>query len=177
MKIIITGIDSINKIELGKKIISKDDELSITPIFTSDENYKGILSDKYVYYLNPNIINLSYKNNAFLYISTEDFITTGITIDDFYNNDIVCISTKNFNKIIDSVFTNNECLIVWVDSKYHKNINLKEELVETRYLEENLSKLNYLYFVDEDFNKISEIIIDYITSDIDRRKEILEEYC
>lgn len=177
MKIIITGTSSINKIELGKKIISKDDELSITPVFTSDELYKGKCSDKYIYYLDPNIINLSYKNNAFLYISTEDYITSGITIDDFYNNDIVCISTKNFNKIIDSIFTNNECLIVWVDSKYHKNINLKEELVETKYLEENLAKLNYLYFIDEDFGKISEVIIDYITSDENRKKELLEEYC
>lgn len=176
MKIIITGIDSIDKIELGKRIISLDDELSITPYFTSDEEYKGKISDHYIYYLDPNVINLSYKNNAFVYIITEDYISTGITLDDFYNNDIVCISTKNFNKIIDKVFTENDCLVIWVDSKNHNGVNLKEELIETKYLEENLHKFNYLYFIDEDFDVISNIVIEYITGDEAKRKMFLEEY-
>lgn len=177
MKIIITGIDSINKIELAKSIISKDDELSICPVFTSNEEYDNKISDNYVYYLDPNIIDLSYKNNSFLYISTEDYISYGITIDDFYNNDIICLSTKNFNKIISTVFDKHDCLVIWVDSKFHKGINIKEELNEIKYLEETISKLKYLYFVDENFDTISDIILSYITGTEEERNKILEENC
>ena len=175
MKIIITGIDSINKIELAKYIISKDDELSICPTFTSDDEYIGKISDNYIYYLNPNIIDLSYKNNSFIYISTENYISNGITIDDFYNNDIICLSTKNFNKIINDVFEKHDCLIVWVDSKFHEGINSKEELTEIKYLEEIISKQKYLYFIDEDFDIISDIILKYITGTEETKSKILEE--
>jgi hypothetical protein len=177
MKIIITGIDINNNLNIAKQLQSTNDYLTIAPIFTSDENYKNKLSENYIVFLDPNIINLSYKNNAFLYIRTEDYVSSGITLDDFYNNDIICITNKNFNQIINNTFNDLDCLIVWLDTKYHDNININNELIEINYLEKTLSNLNYLYFLDEDDDTIVNTINSYIESSEDKRKELLEEYC
>lgn len=177
MKIIITGIEINKNLEIAKNLININDDLSIASSFTSDEAYKGKTSENYIEFLDANTINLSYKNNAFLYIHTENYISTGITLDEFYNNDIICLTNKNFNKIINSVFNNNECLIVWIDTKKHNNINISEEIREINYLEKTLSNLNYLYFLDEDIDNIINIINRYIKSSEENRKELLEEYC
>lgn len=177
MKIIITGIEINKNLEIAKNLININDDLSIASSFTSDELYKDKTSENYIEFLDANIINLSYKNNAFLYVHTENYISTGITLDEFYNNDIICLNNKNFNKIINNVFNNNECLIVWIDTKNHNNINISEEIREINYLEKTLSNLNYLYFLDEDIDTIINIINEYIKSSEDHRKELLEEYC
>lgn len=177
MKIIITGIEINKNLEIAKNLININDDLSIASSFTSDELYKDKTSENYIEFLDANIINLSYKNNAFLYVHTENYISTGITLDEFYNNDIICLSNKNFNKIINNVFNNNECLIVWIDTKNHNNINISEEIREINYLEKTLSNLNYLYFLDEDIDTIINVINEYIKSSEDHRKELLEEYC
>jgi hypothetical protein len=177
MKIIITGIEINKVLEIAKNLININDDLSIASSFTSDELYKDKTSENYIEFLDANTINLSYKNNAFLYVHTENYISTGITLDEFYNNDIICLTNKNFNKIINSVFNNNECLIVWIDTKNHNNINISEEIREINYLEKTLSNLNYLYFLDEDIDTVINIINRYIKSSEECRKELLEEYC
>lgn len=177
MKIIIVGIQNINKIDIAKYIIEHNDEFSIVPSFTSDESYKDKISDNYIYYLDPNIIDLSYKNNAFLFVETKDYISKGVTCDDFYNNDILCVSLEEFNNIIDKELTNNENIIVWVDTKYHDSYNVKKEIRETKYLLERLNNYNYLYFLDETSEYINEIVLKYINGKESVRKYLLEEYC
>lgn len=176
MKIIITGINLSKNLEIAKNLININDDLSIACSFTSDELYKDKTSENYIEFLDANVINLSYKNNAFLYIHTENYISTGITLDEFYNNDIICITNKNFNKIINDIFANNECIVVWIDTKEHNNINISEEIREINYLEKTLSKVNYLYFLDEDTDSIINTINRYIKSSEENRKELLEEY-
>lgn len=176
MKIIITGINLSKNLEIAKNLININDDLSIACSFTSDELYKDKTSENYIEFLDANVINLSYKNNAFLYIHTENYISTGITLDEFYNNDIICITNKNFNKIINDIFVNNECIVVWVDTKEHNNINISEEIREINYLEKTLSKVNYLYFLDEDIDFIINTVNRYIKSSEENRKELLEEY-
>ena len=72
-KIFITGSNKINKFDYAKAIMDKDDDLSISQVFTNDEKYKDI-TNEYVYYLDPIDIDLSYKNNAFLFINAKDMI-------------------------------------------------------------------------------------------------------
>lgn len=177
MKIIITGSSNIDKLAIAKKIISKSDEFSIANYFTSNEEYKDKVSENYIMFLNPNAINLAYKNNAFLFILTENYISTGITLDEFYTNNIICVSNKTFNLITNNIFANNECLVIWVDSKQHDNIDIKSELREINYLEKTLKEINYLYFLDEDINFIADTIISYVNGNEDKRKELLLEYC
>lgn len=174
MKIIITGINKIDKLDIAKYIADNND-LSIVPSFTSDDTYKGKISDRYIYYLSPNTIDLSYKNNAFIYIQTKNYLTTGVTCDDYYNNDILCVSIEEFNNIIDAELT--DTLVIWLDTKFHNNENIKFELNETKYLVERLNKIKYLYFLDESKDLINNIIYKYINSDELIRKDLLEEYC
>lgn len=177
MKIIIIGINKINKIDIAKYIIEHNDELSIVPSFTSDEYYKNKISEDYIYYLNPNTIDLSYKNNAFLFIETKDYISKGITCDDFYNNDILCLSLENFNNIIDKELETNENIIIWVDTKFHGSENITNEINETKYVLQRLENYNYMYFLDESNELINEVIYKYINSNEEVRKLLREEYC
>lgn len=177
MKIIIIGINKINKINIAKYIVEHNDNLSIVPSFTSDENFKDKLSENYVYYLDPSTIYLSYRNNAFLFITTKNYISEGITCDDFYNNDILCLSLENFNNIIDKELETNENIIIWVDTKYHGSENIVNEIKETKYVLRRLEKYNYLYFLDEPIETINNVICDYINGDEEVRKSLIEEYC
>lgn len=177
MKIIIVGIHKINKLDIAKYIVEHNDDLNIVPSFTSDELYKDKISDTYIYYLDPNIIDLIYKNNAFLFIETKDYTSKGVTCDDFYNNDILCVSLEEFNNIIDKELINNENIILWVDTKYHGSFNIKNEITETKYLLERLNKLKYLYFLDETPEYINEVLFKYINGDESTKKYLLEEYC
>ena len=177
MKILITVIDLTKNLYIAKKLININDDLSIASSFTSDELYKDKKSENYIEFLDANTINLSYKNNAFLYVHTENYISTGITLDEFYNNDVICVTNKNFNKIINDIFNNNDCLVIWIDTKKHKNVNISEEIIEINYLEKTLSNLKYLYFLDEKEDDIINVINKYIKSSEEIKKNLLEEYC
>ena len=91
-------------LNVAKDIIKTNDELSIIPRFTTNTEYKNEVNENYVYYLDVNTVNLSYKNNALLYIKTDKYISSGITIDDFYNNDICYLTVEEFNSIPEVIF-------------------------------------------------------------------------
>ena len=61
-------------LNVAKDIIKTNDELSIIPRFTTNTEYKNEVNENYVYYLDVNTVNLSYKNNALLYIKTDKYI-------------------------------------------------------------------------------------------------------
>ena len=170
LKIIITGIDKDRCLEIGQKVIEIDDNLSIAPKFTSDKNYYG-LNETLDFYMDLSNIYLAYKNNALLYVETgKDNISSGITIDDFINNDICIIPIKDFNMIADKTLYENNILVVWVDDKY-KGI---EDFSEIKYLQERLQNMKYLYFFGEENFEISNTIISYINASEEEKIEILE---
>ena len=72
LKIFVTGDSSIDKLEIAKKIVEKNDDFSIAPKFTNDISRKDKIGDDYVYYMDNVDVDLSYKNNAFLYVKTDD---------------------------------------------------------------------------------------------------------
>lgn len=173
-KIIITGLSNINKLELAKELIKLDDNLSICPMFTSDQNYSGIINENYKYYLPTNIINLSYKNNSIFFIKTENFISTGVTVDDYYNNDIIFCNIDEYNNISEKYFNEDNILTIWLDTKSHKDIiNINNEINDTKYLLDRLENKKYMYFIDKNIGDISKIIIEYITTN---NENILNEY-
>ena len=178
-KIFITGSHSIDKLKLAKLLVEKDDSLSICKKFTNDTAYKDVISDNYIYYLESHEIDLAYKNNVILYVNTENYISSGVTIDTYYNSDIVVLDLKDFNNISNTVFQSklNDIIIVWVDSPIKDNDSkTRQDINETKYLLERLdSGIKYLYFLSEDDETIANTILEYIESDEERKLEILEE--
>ena len=97
-----------------------------------------------------------------------------MTVDNFYNGDIINLELDNFNNIPNHYFQEDD-IIIWLDSKKHPH-NIHKDLVETKYLVERLTELNlkYLYFLDEPIENILSVIKEYIYSD--NKEAILEEW-
>ena len=83
-KIYIIGHRNINTLEVGLAIQSKDDSITVAPRFTT--NIDEVT--EYKYFLDKETVNISYKNNAIITITTDDNESNGIIYDDYYNNDI-----------------------------------------------------------------------------------------
>ena len=173
LKTFIVCLDKEKALNVAKDIVKSNDELSIAPQFTTNMEYKDEANENYVSYLDVNIVNLSYKNNALLYIKTDKYISTGITIDDFYNNDICYLSVEEFNSIPEIIFKKYDILVVWVDTKNHKPIS-NSDLIEINYFNTFITTINYLYFLETEID-IHDIIIEYIFGDEEHRKYLLEE--
>jgi len=173
LKTFIVCLDKEKALNVAKDIVKSNDELSIAPQFTTNVEYKDEANENYVSYLDVNTVNLSYKNNALLYIKTDKYISTGITIDDFYNNDICYLSVEEFNSIPEIIFKKYDILVVWVDTKNHKTIS-NSDLIEINYFNTFITTINYLYFLETEIN-IHDIIIEYIFGDEEHRKYLLEE--
>lgn len=173
LKTFIVCLDKNNSLNIAKDIIRTNDELSITPQFTTDVKYKDEINENYTYYLDVNTVNLSYKNNALLYIKTDKYISSGITIDDFYNNDICFMTVEEFNSIPEIIFKKYDILIIWIDTKNHKSIT-NSDLIEINYFSSFITSVNYLYFLETE-KEIHNTILDYIFGDEEQRKYLLEE--
>ena len=93
-KVFIVCLDKSIALDIAKKIVIKDDNYAIAPMFTTDKEFSNEVNENYETYLDVHTVNLSYKNNSLLFIKTAKYISSGITIDDFYNNDI-CIMDIN----------------------------------------------------------------------------------
>ena len=162
-------------LNVAKDIIKTNDELSIIPRFTTNTEYKNEVNENYVYYLDVNTVNLSYKNNALLYLKTDKYISSGITIDDFYNNDICYMTIEQFNLISDKFINENNILVIWLDESNNHKIS-KDEMTEINYMQERLNNMKYLYFLNDSHKKICSVILEYLNSDEDRQQQLLEEY-
>jgi len=175
LKFLIVGENSINKIPLID-LLSKNNYFKIAKIFvTSEEDLK----DKYHYLISNDELNICYKNNAILFIKTIVNNSYGVTLDSFYDNNIIFMNIEDFNNISNKIFlSNNELIIIWLDTKNHDISRIKKEVKELTYFLEKIEtdNLKYMYFLDKDYNEIVNIIIDYINGDINKRKELLENY-
>lgn len=171
IKIIITGFDRDFNNELAQKIVEIDDNLSITPKFTTNKAFINNTNQTLDYYISLNNVYLAYKNNSLLYVNTDiDNISTGITNDDFINNDICVIDIKDFNMISDKTLLENEIIVVWIDSKSKGN----ESFNEIKYLQDRLQNYKYMYFYKEEIRTIAQILIDYLEAPKELKIEILE---
>ena len=171
-----TFIVCLNKdisLEIAKDLVRNNDSLSIMPSFTTNIEYKNEVSERYENYLDIQTVNLAYKNNSLLYINTSDYISTGITIDDFYNNDVCFISVKEFNLIAENIFNTYDTLVVWVDYKRNTLIT-KNDLIEVDYFMQFLENHKYLYFLNTEPN-ISATILEYLKGTDEEREEILND--
>lgn len=172
MKIFIVCLNKQVALSIAKEIVNKNDDLSIAPMFTTDGDIVPA-NENYEVHMEANVANLSYKNNALLFIVTNQYISTGITTDDFYNNDICIMTVEEYNIIPESTFNKHDILVVWVDTKITKSIN-KNDLIEIGYLTDSLENKRYLYFIDEE-EFIADTILDYLLADEDRRQVIFEQ--
>lgn len=172
LKIFIVCLNKQTALDIAKKIVYDDDYLSISPMFTTNNEYNEP-NENYEVYMDVNTINLSYKNNSLLFIKTNKYISSGITIDDFYNNDISIMSIEEYNLIPENIFNKYNILTIWIDTKDHKKLS-NTDLIEIKYFNSFLEKTKYLYFLDTESN-IDKIILDYIKGDEEVRQKIFEE--
>lgn len=173
LKTFIVCLNKDKSLNIAKDIIKINDELSITPQFTTDIKYKDEINENYIYYLDVNTVNLSYKNNALLYIKTDKYISSGITIDDFYNNDICFMTIEEFNSIPEIIFKKYDILIVWIDIKNNESVT-NSDLIEINYFNSFITSTNYLYFLETE-KEIHNTILEYIFGEEEQRKYLLEE--
>lgn len=173
LKTFIVCLDKEKALNVAKDIVRINDELSIIPRFTTNMEYKDEVNENYIYYLDVNTVNLSYKNNALLYIKTNKYISSGITIDDFYNNDICYLTIEEFNSIPEIIFKKYDILVVWIDTKTHKAIS-NSDLIEINYFNTFITTINYLYFLENETD-IHNTILEYIFGDEEKRNYLLEE--
>jgi hypothetical protein len=174
-KIFIVCLDKSKALDIAKKIIYKDDNYTIAPMFTTDTEYNNEVNENYEIYLDVHTVNLAYKNNSLLFIKTLKYISSGITIDDFYNNDICIMDINEYNLIAENIFKKYDIITIWIDTKNHKNLT-DSDLIEINYFYNFILTINYLYFLDNELN-IEDIIFNYLKGDEEERKCILEENC
>ena len=172
-KVFIVCLDKSIALDIAKKIVIKDDNYAIAPMFTTDKEFSNEVNENYETYLDVHTVNLSYKNNSLLFIKTAKYISSGITIDDFYNNDICIMDINEYNLIPENIFKKYDIITVWIDSKKHKNLS-NSDLIEINYFYNYVNNIDYLYFL-EDEPAIEDVIISYLKADDETRKIILEE--
>lgn len=173
-KIYIIAHRNIETLPIGILLQSQNDFMSVSPYFTT----RADKVNEYTYYLDKETVNISYKNNSLITVSTDDNESYGITYDDYYNNDIFCMTLSDFNIIPDKLFRDSlenevNTLIVWVDSS--TNVN-KQDIIEADYVSERLENLNYLYFCNESNETIVDVINEYLNASDFRKEELLLEY-
>lgn len=175
MKIFIVGPSNINKLDYANSFIEINDNYNICRHFISDKKFDGMIGE-YIFHMDIDEINIAFKNNAFYFIDYNDENITGITFDDYYSSNIICVDMYHFNLIPTFLFEKEEILIVWLDSKSNE-INVSKEIVETKYFLETIENMNipYLYFLNEDTNIVRNIVLEYIDSDEETKQQILEE--
>lgn len=174
LKFLIVGENSIDKIPLIEILSTYNNYFKVSKIFVTSEDD---IKDKYHYLISNEELNICYKNNAILFIKTIINNSYGVTLDSFYENNVIFMNTEDFNNISNKIFlSNNELIIIWLDSKDHDPLRIKKEIRESTYLLDKIENdnLKYMYFLDKDYNEVCQIIIDYINSDENNRKCLLE---
>lgn len=115
---------------------------------------------------------MAYKNNAiFSCITDINNITTGITMDEYYNSNVIYLSVAELMNVPDHKLTN--CLIVWIDSD--KWSCSSEDISIATNMEKIIHNCEYLYFLKNELDVAVKTICRYIDSDKEERQNILQE--
>lgn len=159
---------------IASKLIEANDSLNIARKFSSETDEETI----YKYKKSINDIILDYKNNSLMYVTvfgeTENI---GITLDEYYNKDIFCMNYQEFNSMSEFILRDPQTLVVWVDS-CTKTTN-KRDINECKVFSNSAmgsDSVKHLYFYNDPIETISDTILEYIESNIEKKKEILEDF-
>lgn len=151
--------------------ISSKYDLDIAQTFTSSLELDVCQNNPtYFRFFDVNDMVIAYKNNAMLYCLSESEKSIGISMDEYYNTDIFCMSVEAFNNISESLLVN--ILVIWIDSK--ANTTDENQINNSKILMNTLDSLKYMYFI-EDFKTIRKIICEYLDATPAKQLEILEE--
>lgn len=175
MKIIIAGSENADKYSIAKELQALNDDLMIAPVFSTDLKLKGKLTDDFTYYMAAEEVELSYKNDAFMWVRSKDDESTGVTKPDMYTSSIFVMSFAEFNNMSNPTlkeFLNDDGIICFLDTK---NNNSDDDKRESKFACERIFESPYLYFLDEDADYIVKTVLDYINGDDSERKRISEE--
>lgn len=166
---IITTLNDDIKIALDiAEYISDKYDLDIATTYitnATNNDYKQYFAE---FSLNDMI--LAFKNNAMLYCLTKNSDSIGISMDEYYNNDIFCMNVEAFNNISESILMN--AIIVWIDGKSRKSS--LQEMNNVKILISLLDSIPYLYF-NENSEYIKNVLSEYIEANPIDRKLIIEE--
>lgn len=172
-KIIIIGSKNVDSLSIAKELVKLNDNLSICPRFISDSQYSSKVNENYIYFMPTDIVNLSYKNNSILFVKTDDYISSGVTLDDYMNSNIVVCGIDEFNTISEKYMDDEHILFIWCDTAYHSKQDIQNEIDESFYLTSRISERQYLYFLDEEPDFVAKVINQYVTS---KDPNILNEF-
>lgn len=170
-----------NIIDFIKEIDNVNSDIVISNRFIDDIQYKDSENIDGFYYLDTTTITSSIKNNSILYITYMNDKMCGVTIDDFYNADVIPMSVYNFNDISSNFLGKyiDDIVIVWYDTQNHsKGKELKREINETQFLMDKIDTIGYkyVYFLDDEPTLVSDIINKIIIGTDEERQEIFENY-
>ena len=151
--------------ELVNKLFEISNDINICDKFTTNsDDVKNGRPYSY-YYLNTLEVNKSIKNNYVLYVLTNNYISTGITIDKFYNSNIIILNYKEYNAIPDLIFNkhNDDILTIWIDSKDNKYKGIFNDI---HFVESRLENVNNEYFLKNEIDEIIITILNYLNINI-----------
>lgn len=169
--IITTNSDKLKTAFDVANYISSKYDLDIAKTFSSNLDI-DICKDvpEYFTYFDVNDMVIAFKNNAMLYCLSEAEKSIGISLDEYYNNDIFCMTVEAFNNISESLLMN--MIVIWIDSKYtSSNTNTMNNV---KILMNTLDSIKYMYFI-EDYKVIKRTICEYLDASPKRKLELLEE--
>jgi hypothetical protein len=175
IKFLIVGENSIDKIPLIDLLLKNEGKFKVANIFSTN---KEEAAQKYHTYITNQELNICHKNNVIVYVKTIVSDSYGITFDEYDESNILFMNTEDFNNISNRIFlSNDELVIVWLDTKNHDEQRIKYEMKETKYMQDNIIQYNlkYLYFLDCDNIEIMDVICEYLEHP-EKREEILENY-
>ena len=86
IKIIIIGMPDIDKRKYAQEIINLLPDLSLSNTFSTNmEEYENKVCGEYI---DSKTLSIAYKNNALLYVNTNNSISRGLTLDEYYSTNI-----------------------------------------------------------------------------------------
>lgn len=147
--------------ELTNKLFESSNEINICDKFITDQNQVRNGRPYSYYYLPTLEINKAVKNNYVLYVMTNNNISTGITIDNFYNNNVFLLNYKEYNTIPDVIFNKHDnILTIWIDSKDNK---YKGIFNDVHFVENRLENVPNEYFLKNEIDEIIITILNYLS--------------
>lgn len=176
MKVILVGSENNdNKYYIAKELQSLNDDLIIASVFSTNLELKGKITDNFVYYMPAEEVELSYKNNAFMWVLSKDNESRGVTKPDMYSSNIFVMSFGEFNNISNPTlkeYINDNGIICFLDTKCG---NSDDDIIESKFACERIFSSPYLYFLDDNKDYIVKTILDYIIGDDETRKQIADK--
>ena len=204
-KIFIVGDNMDLCMTLANEIQRMHDDYEISPRFITDSYKEADVTPMYEQYpqqqyytLSEEIVERSFKNNAFISSLSKNYITEGITYDDFCQYSIFVMSFKEWNMLSNKLFKKNKILTIWVDDltpkpydiAFHEELTYFQEriLKHEKIAKENGKELSdsarskyypYLYFINMSVYDMASYALRYADPYTPNsvKQEILSKFC